>query len=257
MSSPMPEPLEPEIDRLLDAERSGSPVPAGAADRVLARVATTLGFPPPAGAGPGPTHHPGSAAAPHPGARAVHTGIKALAAKPLVAGALGFVLGGATGAGVVSALETSRAPAPTVRAPRSVAVAAVERPSALTAPSGAPVASAPSTAPAVSAPAPAAKHARADAGDRSKRDARLSEERALIAQAQAAIARGRGDQALAALAQHAREFPHGQLTEEREALIVQALVAAGRRQQAKSRARQFERRFPKSYLLPVVRAAVH
>ena len=74
--------------------------------------------------------------------------------------------------------------------------------------------------------------------------------------AQTALQRGLGQSALDALAEHRRRFPRGQLTEEREALVVQALARAGRDDEAAEAARRFEARYPSSLLRPVVRQAV-
>jgi hypothetical protein len=58
--------------------------------------------------------------------------------------------------------------------------------------------------------------------------------------------------ALPLLTLHARRFPHGRLTEEREALRVKVLVGLDRRTEARRAARSFARVFPKSPLGPVV-----
>jgi hypothetical protein len=57
---------------------------------------------------------------------------------------------------------------------------------------------------------------------------------------------------VAALERHVKLFPHGTLTEEREALYVRILVAAGNDEAATQRANSFQRRFPQSIFLPVV-----
>lgn len=46
--------------------------------------------------------------------------------------------------------------------------------------------------------------------------------------------------------EHARLYPQGKMTQERELLAVSALVALGRRTAALSRAASFERQFPTS-----------
>jgi hypothetical protein len=58
------------------------------------------------------------------------------------------------------------------------------------------------------------------------------------------MARSDPDSALGALAQHAKTFPKGQLTEERMALEVMALSSAGRSIEAKNAATAFRSRFP-------------
>lgn len=87
-------------------------------------------------------------------------------------------------------------------------------------------------------------------------DALLLRERSLIETARSAAARRDAAAALDAVGQHARQFPHGQLVEEREALAVQALVLAGRDADARARAAAFRRRFPRGIYLPVVEAAI-
>ena len=54
--------------------------------------------------------------------------------------------------------------------------------------------------------------------------------------------------ALAALLEHARRFPRGWLTEEREALRVRSLAGAGRTDEARAAAADFGARFPHSVL---------
>jgi TolA-binding protein len=72
----------------------------------------------------------------------------------------------------------------------------------------------------------------------------LAAENALVAAARDALARGDHATALAKLAEHAREFPNGQLTEERAALRIEALCAAGKHAQGRAEAKQFLRDHP-------------
>jgi TolA-binding protein len=67
--------------------------------------------------------------------------------------------------------------------------------------------------------------------------------------AQQAEWRGDFAAALAAIAEHQRRFPSGQLTEEREGLRVRALLGLGRVDEAQSAGAAFRRRFPHSALL--------
>ncbi|HEY2731053.1 MAG TPA: hypothetical protein VGK52_14010 [Polyangia bacterium] len=67
--------------------------------------------------------------------------------------------------------------------------------------------------------------------------------------ARAALARADVTAALAAIAEHERRFPNGQLTEEREALRVLALAGAHRSEEARRAAATFRMRFPRSMLL--------
>ena len=88
------------------------------------------------------------------------------------------------------------------------------------------------------------------------RDGDLSAERTIIERARSALARGDGEAALVAVAQHEREFAKGQLAEEREVVAVQALVTAGRVQEAAERGARFRKAFPNSLLLPIVDQAL-
>jgi len=84
----------------------------------------------------------------------------------------------------------------------------------------------------------------------------LAAERSLVEMARAALTRGQAERALAALRRHARQFPNGELTEEREGLLVQALVGAQRYDQAREKAEQFKKRYPRSLFAPVVDQAI-
>jgi hypothetical protein len=67
-----------------------------------------------------------------------------------------------------------------------------------------------------------------------------------------ALTRGRPADALAAADLHAREFPHGQLAEEREVLAITALVSLGRNADARARRARFLHDFPNSMLSPPI-----
>lgn len=88
------------------------------------------------------------------------------------------------------------------------------------------------------------------------KDLILARERAWIDQARAAAARGSTADALEALESHAREFPSGRMTEEREALAIHVLATAGRVSEAHERGRAFRARWPSSVLLPIVDQAL-
>lgn len=74
-------------------------------------------------------------------------------------------------------------------------------------------------------------------------------ELALLEPARSSIGHGNYGAALAAIDQHRREFPNGQLSEEREALRVRALWGLGQRPAALAAAKVFRRRYPRSGLL--------
>jgi hypothetical protein len=74
----------------------------------------------------------------------------------------------------------------------------------------------------------------------------------LLRQARAAVAREDYAAALPPIAEHARRFKNGRLTEEREALRVKALAGVGRVDEAQRVADAFRTRFSTSVLLPVI-----
>jgi hypothetical protein len=78
----------------------------------------------------------------------------------------------------------------------------------------------------------------------------LSQERELVDAARTALARGLPADALAAADRHARDFPRGQLAEEREVLAITALVSLGKNAEARARRARFVRDFPNSLLVP-------
>jgi len=89
------------------------------------------------------------------------------------------------------------------------------------------------------------------------RDRELAAERALLEQARTALARGKPADALALLARHQRDYEHGRLGEEREALVILSLLAERRKEAARSLAEEFRRIHPKSMLLRTIDAALH
>ncbi|HET6585827.1 MAG TPA: hypothetical protein VFG69_20365 [Nannocystaceae bacterium] len=84
---------------------------------------------------------------------------------------------------------------------------------------------------------------------------KLERERELVSLAQHAVAKGTYTRALDLLDQHAREFPHGAMAEDRDALRVVALCRAKRFTDAERRRTQFFRRWPKSLHASRVRGA--
>jgi hypothetical protein len=83
----------------------------------------------------------------------------------------------------------------------------------------------------------------------SKRGVEIREEVALLSKAQAALSRGRPQQALEALAEHAARFPRGALSEERAATRARTLCALGRRPEAEVELKRIERLNPSSAYL--------
>jgi hypothetical protein len=84
----------------------------------------------------------------------------------------------------------------------------------------------------------------------------LAAERTLLDVARAALSRGEAANAIAAAERHATEFPDGELTEEREAILIRALVQSGSVESARARARRFHARFPQSIFGRTVDAAI-
>ena len=209
-------PLEPELGRLLDAERAIPVVPADVRARVMARVRAEMVAQP-----------------------VVRPARRVRSVGPLrFAAAAGLVL---AAAGAFAAFQARTRDVP-VRAPGSA-------PAHLASPASPPAAPEPVTTPAVEAreamprSAPAATHARA-------RD--YEAELRLLRDAREAAGVRRFDAALASLAEHARRFPAGRLVEEREALRIQALSRLGRGGEARRAAAAFRVRFPRSVLVPRV-----
>lgn len=83
----------------------------------------------------------------------------------------------------------------------------------------------------------------------------LFAERSLLDQARKQLAE-QPTKALAFLERHAQQFPHGQLSEEREAMWINVLVLLDRRTEAKTRGAAFAVRFPNSLMGSSVRAAL-
>ena len=81
---------------------------------------------------------------------------------------------------------------------------------------------------------------------RTEGPAGLDAEVALLRSAREALARGRADEALALLADHARRFADGHLAEERARLRVQALCESGARAEAQAEAQAFAEARPES-----------
>jgi hypothetical protein len=242
--------LPSDVDRLLHAERgSVPPAPAGARERVLSRLSSTLG---------GSTSLPLPLTSP---AAPVATAGLSVAAR----WALALVLGG--GLPLLSYLvlaPLSRRPAAPSGWPASVvAVAPTTAPAPAVPEVVAPAApSTPVAVPAVAIVTPARDrrlHVEANASairDDDGADGSLAAERSLLEGARAALALGNTAEALALCRRHERSFAAGQLVEERESIAVRALVSAGQAGPARARAQAFRQRFPRSMFLPAVDAVL-
>lgn len=177
-------------------------------------------------------------------------GAGAASSKTVAIALSSWLLGGAMGAALYGAL----------RAPQ-VQVVYVERP-ALSSQLSPPKPSEERTTAAPPELAAAASAATASDSAHSPRptapgaNSELARERALLDVARACAARGEPARVLELVAQHARQFPRGRLSEEREALAIRALLALGRAQEARARAATFRSEHPNSFLMPVIDSAL-
>jgi tetratricopeptide (TPR) repeat protein len=86
-------------------------------------------------------------------------------------------------------------------------------------------------------------------GESSKPGHEIREEVALLSKAQTALSRGRPQEALEAIAEHAQRFPRGVLAEERSATRARTLCALGRTQEAAAELKRVEKFNPTSAYL--------
>lgn len=224
------DPLSEDLRSFLDAEREID-VPAGETrERLFARL-SPLFLPPPGGvpSGGGPTDATGAGAT-----GAAGTAVKAGLGAKLIVPAICTVLGAAGGAATHAYVTGSRTEAP---APRSAV------PRVTTAPAPAATSEAPAAGP--DAPAlPVGSVAARPTLDTS--GGSLRAERLLLERATAALMRGDYASATATLEKHARQYPRGALSEEREVLLVKVLRAQGNERAADQQASEFKRKFPSS-----------
>jgi hypothetical protein len=95
---------------------------------------------------------------------------------------------------------------------------------------------------------PAARRAPASIETSRAFDDRLSSESRLLDLARVALSEGDVHRSLAAIEQHRRTYPEGQLLPQREALRIEALIAAEDYSSALAAASSFQHRFPQSVL---------
>jgi len=235
---------------------SASEEPSATAEmkaRVLARVARSTGMPLPASESTS-----SSAATPESNAalRLVRAG---LPGKLVIAGVVALI-GGA-------AMLSMQDRAPTPPAPASLPPAEPVVPAAPTA-SQAPTTTADSTPvvdlgalPSVTGEPPRPKtpvtrNAPAASSSAGRAADTLLAEGAVIERARASVRRGDARSALAAIDEHASEFPRGELAEERESLRVRVLVMLGRHDEARVAADRFAQTYPRSLFKPIVARAI-
>lgn len=235
------EPLDPGLAALVAAEREPERVPAGSRAAMLSGLMATIGPGGGAGAGAGPAAS---------GRRVRPAAIRRAAtlAKGLSVFTLGAALG-AIGHARWRPATTERVvylAAPTRPVERPPVVLAAPPPTEVTAR----IPDAAIGGPVVSPPR------RANEREGPEARSELNAERALIDRARSAVARGDGAAALAAIEQHGRRFPRGQLIQERESLRVLALITAGRHGEARAAGAEFRRRFGDGLLWPVIESAL-
>ena len=257
--SDAPDRLSPELEAFLAPERRAPDPTAEMQTEVLSRIGGTLGWIGGPGPGAGGSNPAGGAP---PGGHLGGGRLAAHGAKHLATGSLArtvatLVVGGVLGSGVHEAYD--RVSARRVERAR-VAVVAPSVPAPTPAPPPAPTPMPEPTVPVglpAGNPAPRVEHvARGERGEIREHDRSLAAERGLIEQARTALARDQGATALAALERHARDYPQGELEEERESLQVQALVGLGRFDQARKIGAHFHKRFPRSIFAAVVDEAL-
>jgi hypothetical protein len=130
--------------------------------------------------------------------------------------------------------------------PSTSASAPIVAPSSAQLPDVAPEsASAQAPAPSVSAASSSAVNASAKPVANASASPEPATEEELLGRARAEMGRSPAS-ALALTAQHAKRFPGGSLSQEREQIAIEALVALGRRSQAQDRARRFATIWPRS-----------
>jgi hypothetical protein len=214
-------PLSAEARAMLAGFETDGP-PAGAEERVWARVEADIGVAPP------PTEPLGGSPSPPAAASAGTAAGTATSVKiAVLAVATAF-----SGAAVTTLLL--RDPPP--RGPAEPA-AGVVRP-----------ATPESVPPGQVATPPTADPAPVDPARVTAPTDTLEAERRTLARAQRALSDARIDDALEHLRAHAHRWPAGQLAETRDALRVRALVGAGRLDEARGAARHFRHSWPDSLL---------
>lgn len=245
MSDDVP-PVDPDLEPLFRGERARSAAPAGSKERVLSRVLSALPSTDGGGGDDGAGDHGHGGDGAREAVRTVRLGAAGAKLVPIVAA---FLIGGATGGAIVATSMPSR-------------VAYVDRPATDSAsPSRAPVASASSSVSIPTMTMPLGSSASSTPpspvpGGTVSPDLALAREREILDVARTALGRGDGVHALDAVERHTREFPRGQMIEEREAIAVQALAKLGRADAAATRGERFRKLYPTSVLVPVIDAAL-
>jgi len=258
------DPLPDDLRRAFDAERRRPGVDDAMRARLLGKVLGSVAVgaaigtaagaaSASAGAGAGTATAAATGAAT--GAAAGAGGVAFAKMAPWLLGA--FLIGGGVGAALHAAMTSAPAVAPPSSMIPSPPPSSRSEPGPNTAPSDSVAAFAVSALPPASVRvpptpttasiAPSTRPSASSASDAiAQRDVDLAAERALVDRARTALTRGQPAAALEALDSHAKTFPRGRLTEEREALAIDALARAGRTQEAATRADRFRATWPNS-----------
>lgn len=237
------DPLPESLRALVDAEKACPDPRPAVADKVFGRLSATLGLAVATSAA-ATTAHASTVPASSVGRWLLgHAPYRTLLT--FLVGATTGVAGYATVSHVRSSAHPASSPGVTSPAPSPSSPPLPEAPQ----PAAEPALSPPAVAPPAAASSPASSSTRS-------RDEHLAAERHLIEMARTALARGRAEGAFATLRRHARQFPQGQLSEERDSLLIQALVANGDVAQARERAEVFHRRYPSSLFAPAIDQAL-
>lgn len=238
---PRLEELPEDTRRLFEVARQGAEVPTEVRSRLYASVVAPTGGG--AGGSDGGVADGGVGTAPS----GIGTILSGLVQSKAAIGVMGAFVGAGLVLGGQRLTQPPEDPTPAVasvpphREPPRLADSTVVLPSASVASDfghTAPIASSVAPTGMIAAPASAA------ASPEVSKDKQLRRERALIDGARMAVARRQGDAALNLLSQHAREFPRGELREEREGLMVHALALSGRKADAEDQAARYKNEFP-------------
>ncbi len=276
MSKPDLEPLDPELRRLLDIERARTGAPAATKARSYGRLASAVAVGTIATTATTSSSAAGVAKAAASAGGTVTAKLVGVAATTKVVIAL--LVGAAVGSAATAAfVAPGRRPVAVAASPTHVAAPSTPSAPPSTAPSeSATVNLYPSAIPVVHPSAIPNAHSSGSTRAKSRPaevvaapptdvasaasappvDRSLSDERRILDRARQALARKDAEGAMVAAREHESAFPRGQMSAEREAIVVQGLAMANRREEAIERASRFRSTYPNSVLTPVVDSAV-
>jgi hypothetical protein len=231
------EPLDPAIAQLLESERAtpkAAPDAAAAIARAMAKGDAIL-----AAAGPATSTQNQTPTAPGKyGWRAVAAGV-----------AGGAVIGSLVTYALLAQHPSAPIPTPVIAPIPSGSSSAIQAPTA-----AASVSPAISAEPSPTSSARAAPTAHAAVDSTQQRPNDIAKEREIVDAARAALAKGNMAEAARLLREHDKEFPRGQLGEERDALQIIALARGGKKEQARTLFSAFKRAHGSSPLIPMLEA---